>query len=83
MNKNPFRQLFSVDYWFESQQSTKELLFMVYGWRAGYVKNLLLTGFEFFSRQVGIIEAAYLSIRPQSRTDYNELNCYYVCFKSS
>ena len=56
---------------------------MVYGWRAGYVKNLLLTGFEFFSRQVGIIEAAYLSIRLQSRTDYNELNCYYVCFKSS
>ena len=41
MNKNLFRQLFSVfetqprlDYSFESQNSTKEVLFIAYGWLA-------------------------------------------------
>ena len=64
MNKNLFRQLFSVveteprpDYSFEPQQSTKQVG-SLYGLQlAGYMKNLLLMGFDFFSRQVGYVKS--------------------------
>ena len=65
------------DYLFESKQSTtkvcRQVLFKSYGC---LIKNLLLTGFDLFSRQVACQKPHVLSVWPQSFACYRLLYCY-------